>query len=134
MENDSSFNNTLKLFFSSKYKPEVPYMITQGRLEHIEAIAEEIEKYEQWEPRWDWQKIILSACASTGLTGVGLLLNESQLQFRFLISTVTVGAIIGSIVCMLGIWGHHKEKKEKYKFQSNKLKTLIAKIKESIEQ
>ena len=44
MENDSSFNNTLKLFFSSKYKPEVPYMITQGRLEHIEAIAEEIEK------------------------------------------------------------------------------------------
>lgn len=108
-------------------------MITEGRLEHIEAIANEIEKYEKWEPRWDFQKSILSSCATIALTGGAVLLGENELKFKFLISTVTVGAIISAIACLLSIWSHHTENKQKHDFQAQKLKDIIKKVRESVE-
>lgn len=42
--------NETNYSFSYKHKPELPYMITEGRVEHLEAIADQIEKYEKWEP------------------------------------------------------------------------------------
>lgn len=68
MANNSSIDtNQLNVSYSSNYKPEGCYMITEGRLDHIESIVSQIEKYEKWEPKWDLNKNIMSACGAITL-------------------------------------------------------------------
>lgn len=127
-----SIDNIVNFHSSSKYKPEVPYMITEGRAEHIDAIAEEIERYEKWEPRWDIQKNMMSFFGAIFLSGAGILIGEANLEYKFLISFVTAGSFSGFIVCLISIWSHHKDNKERYAFQAQKLKNIMIKVRQSV--
>lgn len=41
--------------------------------------------------------------------------------------------MIGAIACLLSIWSHHAENKQKHDFQAQKLKDIIKKVRESVE-
>lgn len=132
MANDSF--TTLNVSSSSRHKSEGAYVITEGRLEHLEAIADEIEKYEKLEPRWDIQKNALSAFGAIGLSGVGLLVSEHNLQYKTLILSTTIAAGFVFIMAGISIYRHHIENKEKHDFRAKKLKEIIAKVRGSLEQ
>lgn len=107
-------------------------MIQEGRIDHLETIANEIEQYEQWESKWDIQKIVTSICGTLFLTGIGLLLGENNLEYKFWISVITVASFIGFIANGISVWLHHEENKKKHAFRSEKIKDIIRKVKESL--
>lgn len=114
-------------------------MITEGRLEHLEAIAAQIEKYEKWEPRWDIIKIMMSSFASVAFFGFGLLVTNSLTEsptivpeVSFWIKSISIGSAFASLFAFAVNNIHNKERKEQFKTEAAKMRDILKKVKESI--
>ena len=135
----SSAANKTQYSVSVTHRPEVPYMITEGRLEHLDAIAIQIEKYEKWEPKWDIVKIFMSAFASLALFSAGLLIANSATEtpsiatsILFWVKAICMGATFAALLAFIINCVHSKERKEQYKDEANKIRDIIKKVKESV--
>ena len=140
MSDKSSYNTVdAQHRFAATYRAEVPYMITEGRLERIEDIAAQIEKYEKWEPKWDIIKICMSAFASLALFGTGLLITNGvqsnppiDIMLISWIRAITIGATFATVLTFILNWVHSIERKEQYKVEANKLRDIVKKAKETV--
>jgi hypothetical protein len=142
MENNSlsllSSTNRTQYSIDVTHKPEVPYMISESRLEYLEAIADQIEKYEKLEPRWNWMKNIMSGCGALFLAGIGLLLSAKlpkqpvDPQLLSWVATATIASFIGFLSCGLAVYLHNEENKEEYSSEASKIKEIIKKVRSSV--
>jgi hypothetical protein len=103
----------------------------------LEAIAEQIEQYEKWEPKWDITKIITSVCATITLYGIGLILDgfcfeDVKPKFLNWIIIITGIAGVGTLIGFVQIYRHHKQNKLLYAMEAIKLKTILDKVRKSI--
>ena len=111
-------------------KKEKPCMIAPGRMEHLEAIIAQIEKYENSEPKWNWFDKLEGALFSVFIFGIGLIWTENDnLKGKTIIYGITIGCGIGYLLCLLFLKFGHKQNKDKYKSETNKMKDILDKTK-----
>jgi len=113
-------------------------MISQGRLENLEQIIAQIEKYEKSEPKWNWLDKLEGALFSCALFGLGLIIAIYQDYSKFptffiiVIGAITLSSIIGFILCLFFLKLGHQQNKDQYQTEAEKIKDIIEKVKGSL--
>jgi hypothetical protein len=134
----TGIENTTQFSVRVTYRPELPYMIPEGRLEHLNEIAAQLDRYEQWEPKWDIVKYLMSIFTGLALGGIGILVPFFLQKITIspvlagIVLLVTMVSIIGALICFHVNCIHHDERREQYGNEARKVRFLIAKIKESV--
>ena len=143
MSKDSSITplNQTNYSVSVKHKPEKPYLITEGRLEHLDAIASRIQKYEDWAPKWNTLKTLMGVCSTAFLFGFGLLIPDYYSDNSVLCNSLTgsillvisIGSGIGAITLFLCNQQYNKERKDQIETDAQKMMAILEKVRESID-
>jgi hypothetical protein len=91
-------------FFStsdSTFEPEIPYMISEGRLENMEEIADQIKKLEKREKKFDPLNSFMSICGALFLSMGSVWWAEQNLSYQFIIGIITVSSGAVGFICFL---------------------------------
>ena len=133
----SQSNSKTTFSFEYTHKAEIPYMISEGRMERLEDIANQFARFEKWDSKWAPLKEIRSASGAVFLCGIGLLISDSyqgvsNSYLKTIIWALTSASLLGLVLSFLGHYLHNKERKESFVSESQKMKDVLEKIKKTI--
>lgn len=113
-------------------------MISEGRMEHLEKLAEKIEAYEKQEPRWDWNKNLYAGSFSILIFGIGLFFTmffshvSSYILYIFAWG-INLASLIVFIISFLNLRQQNENGKNFHQSYAKDIKDIIRKVKESLQ-